>query len=44
MKYNFNGFTEKANMALNIAIDTAGRFGHTYVGSEHLLLGLLKEK
>lgn len=30
-------------MALNIAIDTAGRFGHTYVGSEHLLLGLLKE-
>ncbi len=43
MKYNFNGFTEKANMALNIAIDTAGRFGHTYVGSEHLLLGLLKE-
>lgn len=43
MKYNFNGFTEKANMALNIAIDTAGRFGHTYVGSEHILLGLLKD-
>ena len=43
MKYNFNGFTEKANTALNIAIDTAGRMGHTYVGSEHLLYGLLKE-
>ena len=43
MKYNFNGFTGKANVAINTAIDTAGRLGHTYVGSEHLLLGLLKE-
>lgn len=43
MRYNFNGFTEKANKALNLAIDTAQRFGHTYIGSEHLLLGLIKE-
>lgn len=43
MRYNFNGFTEKANKALNLAIDSAQRFGHTYIGSEHLLLGLLKE-
>ena len=43
MKYNFNGFTEKANLALNLAIDTASSMGHTYVGSEHILLGLLKE-
>ena len=43
MKYNFNGFTERANFALNLAIDSASRMGHTYVGSEHLLLGLLKE-
>ena len=43
MKYNFNGFTEKANKALNLAIDTAERFGHTYIGSEHILLGLCKE-
>ena len=41
MKYNFNGFTEKANESLNHAIATAGQMGHTYVGSEHLLLGLL---
>ncbi len=41
MKYNFNGFTEKANEGLNHAINAAGRMGHTYVGSEHLLLGLL---
>ena len=40
MKYNFGGFTAKANNALNIAISSAEGFGHTYVGSEHLLLGL----
>ena len=42
MKYNFNGFTSKANDALNQAISSAENLGHTYVGSEHLLLGLLK--
>jgi len=42
MKYNFNGFTSKANEALNLAISSAEQLGHTYVGSEHLLLGLLK--
>lgn len=42
MKYNFNGFTSKANEALNQAISSAEQLGHTYVGSEHLLLGLLR--
>ncbi len=42
MKYNFNGFTAKANEALNKAIEAAEGLGHTYVGSEHLLLGLLR--
>ena len=42
MKYNFNGFTSKANEALNLAISFAENMGHTYVGSEHLLLGLLR--
>lgn len=42
MTYSFNGFTEKANEALNYAISSAENYGHTYVGSEHLLLGLLK--
>ncbi len=42
MKYNFKGFTELANKALNEAIASAEGFGHTYIGSEHLLLGLLK--
>ena len=42
MKYSFKGFTEKASEALNFAISSAEYLGHTYVGSEHLLLGLLK--
>ena len=40
MKYNFNGFTQKANEALNSAISSAEKMGHTYIGSEHILLGL----
>ena len=41
--YRFNGFTEKANQALNLAVQAAEQLGHTYVGSEHILLGLLRE-
>ncbi|MDD5952196.1 MAG: ATP-dependent Clp protease ATP-binding subunit [Oscillospiraceae bacterium] len=41
--YQFNGFTEKANKAMNDAILMAKQLGHTYIGSEHMLLGLLKE-
>ena len=40
--YQFKGFTEKANKAMNCAIEEAKQLGHTYIGSEHLLLGLLK--
>ena len=39
--YNFTGFSEKANIALNKSLETAEDLGHTYIGSEHLLLGLL---
>ena len=42
--YRFNGFTEKANNALNLAIEAAENMGHTYIGSEHIILGLLKEE
>ena len=41
--YRFTGFTQKANDALNGAITAAENLGHTYVGSEHILLGLLAE-
>ena len=39
----FEGFTEKANNALNSALSFAEEFGHSYIGTEHILLGLLKE-
>ncbi len=39
--YKFTGFTESANYALNYAVEAAENLGHTYIGSEHLLLGLL---
>ncbi|MBQ2278312.1 MAG: ATP-dependent Clp protease ATP-binding subunit [Clostridia bacterium] len=38
------GFTGKAQNALNRALHIASEMGHTCVGSEHLLLGLLSEK
>lgn len=41
--YRFTGFTQKANEALNGAISAAEDLGHAYVGSEHILLGLLSE-
>ena len=41
--YKFTGFTDKANKALNKAIEAAEKLGHTYIGSEHLLLGLLND-
>ncbi len=42
--YQFNGFTEKANSAINLAIESAQKMGHTYIGSEHILLGLLQNE
>ena len=42
--YKFNGFTEKANNAINLAIESAQDMGHTYIGSEHIVLGLLKNE
>ncbi|MCH5299275.1 MAG: ATP-dependent Clp protease ATP-binding subunit [Ruminococcus sp.] len=41
--YEFKGFTQKANTALNLAIESAGNMGLSYIGTEHLLLGLVKE-
>ena len=41
--YRFNNFTQKANDVMNLAVKAAENFGHTYIGSEHILLGILKE-
>ncbi len=37
-------FTEKARRVIVLAQEEATRLGHGYVGTEHLLLGLIKEK
>lgn len=39
--YRFNGCTENGSKALNRAMEIAGELGHDYVGSEHMLLGIL---
>ena len=39
-----NRFTMRAQNALNGALREASSMGHTYIGSEHILLGLLGEK
>lgn len=36
-------FTNKAQEALNLARESAVDFGHNYIGTEHLLMGLLQE-
>ena len=36
-------FTQKAQQAIRLAVDTAQELEHGYVGTEHLLLGLIKE-
>lgn len=38
-----NKFTERAQTAINLAAESAMELGHNYVGTEHLLLGLIKE-
>lgn len=40
----FNGFTKKSNNAINVAIAIASKLGHTCVGSEHLIYGLVAEE
>ena len=40
---NENKFTPRAEAALRLSQEAAGDLGHGYVGTEHLLLGLLRE-
>lgn len=39
----FSNFTERARIAISEAHDTACALGHRYIGSEHLVAGLIKE-
>jgi ATP-dependent Clp protease ATP-binding subunit ClpC len=37
------GLTAKAKKVIELAVDEARSFGHSYIGTEHLLIGLLRE-
>lgn len=43
-QYDIDRFSESAVLALEAAMCLAGEMGHTYVGTEHYLLGLLHEQ
>jgi ATP-dependent Clp protease ATP-binding subunit ClpC len=40
---NFDRFTERAKVSLQLAQEEARRFRHDHLGTEHLLLGLVRE-
>jgi hypothetical protein len=39
----FDRFTERARKVMGLARQEAQRFGHDYIGTEHILLGLVQE-
>lgn len=39
----FNRFTERARKVIVLAKEEARRFNHDYIGTEHILLGLIRE-
>ena len=39
----FDRFTERAKKVLAYAKQEAQRFNHDYIGTEHILLGIIKE-
>jgi len=42
-KEPFKNFTERARHVMTLAVDEARRLEHNYVGTEHMLLGLVSE-
>jgi hypothetical protein len=40
----FDKFTDRARKVLTLAQEEATRFNHNYIGTEHLLLGLVREE
>ena len=36
-------FTNRAEKAIEFAAETAAELGHNYIGTEHLLIGIMRE-
>ena len=43
MPSRFEKFSERARRVLSLAQEEAQRFNHNYIGTEHILLGLVRE-
>src|SRR2546430_9465475 len=43
MADRFDKFAERARKVLQLAQEEAQRFNHNYIGTEHLLLGMIRE-
>src|SRR4030066_209128 len=43
MASRFEKFSERARRVLTLAQEEAQRFNHHYIGTEHILLGLVRE-
>jgi len=43
MSSRFEKFTERARKVLSLSQEEAQRFNHNYIGTEHILLGLVRE-
>ena len=43
MASRFEKFSERARRVLSLAQEEAQRFNHNYIGTEHILLGLVRE-
>ena len=43
MASRFEKFSESARRVLSLAQEEAQRFNHNYIGTEHILLGLVRE-
>ncbi|SHE76368.1 ATP-dependent Clp protease ATP-binding subunit ClpC [Caloramator proteoclasticus DSM 10124] len=39
----FGGFTERSQRVINLAAEEAQRLGHNFIGTEHILLGIIRE-
>ncbi|MCX7951518.1 MAG: ATP-dependent Clp protease ATP-binding subunit [Clostridiales bacterium] len=39
----FGGFTERSQKVLNLAAEEAKKLGHNFIGTEHILLGIVRE-
>ena len=44
MSDKFDRFTKRARRVLTLAQEEAQRLNHNYIGTEHLLLGLVREE